>query len=316
MRKFIVFGVFLFLLVGRSSLLVYAQVPPTAAAPAPVGASSLLVDEATAASHVIKRVEPIYPPIAKAAHVIGTVELSAKVGADGAVVGVRAIAGPAMLTQAAVDAAKQWKYEPFEQDGKAVAAVVPVVLSFGAGQDNSRSAVEQRAERQTLSFADQECRDPLSARDAVGAAAACGRYVDLAEKAAPGSANGKVHAMTAHQQYGLALLMGGKKDEGLAEEEKAVASARANLKPFDSEYGTAFYWRGTAQQMAGHTSEALADYETAEASMRAAVKQAPQMAAAYDRGLKGVLTQHAALLDKLGRQAEAGKLRQEAASLK
>jgi hypothetical protein len=58
----------------------------------------------------MQKVPPIYPPIAKAAHVSGTVKLIASVAVDGQVSQIAPISGPPMLIGSAIDAVKQWIY--------------------------------------------------------------------------------------------------------------------------------------------------------------------------------------------------------------
>jgi outer membrane biosynthesis protein TonB len=76
----------------------------------------------------MKKTAPVYPPIAKLAHVLGTVQLIASVAADGHVTQVVPVSGPPMLIGSAKDAVAQWIYLPLLQNGSAVAfyAVVDV----------------------------------------------------------------------------------------------------------------------------------------------------------------------------------------------
>jgi hypothetical protein len=55
-------------------------------------------------------VDPVYPPIAKAAHVHGTVEFHLSVGGGGAVENIMIDAGPKMLWQTVSDASAKWKF--------------------------------------------------------------------------------------------------------------------------------------------------------------------------------------------------------------
>lgn len=61
---------------------------------------------------VINKVLPIYPQIARQAHVQGVVRLDTIIDKDGRVIEVKYISGPAMLIQAAMDAVKQWRFRP------------------------------------------------------------------------------------------------------------------------------------------------------------------------------------------------------------
>jgi protein TonB len=60
---------------------------------------------------VIKRVEPVYPPLARTARVQGTVVLDAVIQQDGTVGEVRVLksASP-LLEPSAVEALKQWRF--------------------------------------------------------------------------------------------------------------------------------------------------------------------------------------------------------------
>ena len=66
---------------------------------------------------LIKRVEPIYPPIARAARIEGVVVLDAVILKDGSVGRIQVLksANP-MLEKSSVDALKQWRFTPGSQD--------------------------------------------------------------------------------------------------------------------------------------------------------------------------------------------------------
>jgi hypothetical protein len=64
----------------------------------------------TSPVHPATYVDPIYPPIAKAARVHGTVEFHLTVGADGMATGVVIDGGPKMLWQAVTDAIAKWNF--------------------------------------------------------------------------------------------------------------------------------------------------------------------------------------------------------------
>ncbi len=64
------------------------------------------------AAKLIRHPDPIYPQIAKSARISGTVELAAIIGEDGHVQDLRVVSGHPLLRQAAIDAVKQWVYQP------------------------------------------------------------------------------------------------------------------------------------------------------------------------------------------------------------
>ena len=71
-------------------------------------------------ARLIKRVTPVYPADAKAAHIEGTVRFTALLGKDGTVKDLQLISGHPMLVQAATDAVKQWVYQPTLLNGEVV----------------------------------------------------------------------------------------------------------------------------------------------------------------------------------------------------
>ena len=67
---------------------------------------------------LIRKVDPIYPDSARRGNVQGVVVLDATIGADGAVVNLSPISGPALLTSAAMDAARWWRFRPYRIQGE------------------------------------------------------------------------------------------------------------------------------------------------------------------------------------------------------
>ena len=83
-----------------------------------------LVDAAT------KKVNPMYPPLAKSARITGVVKVEVVLDEDGKVAEVRNTSGPEMLRRAAMDAVKRWQFKPFIRDGQAVRASGFVNFNF------------------------------------------------------------------------------------------------------------------------------------------------------------------------------------------
>jgi TonB family protein len=75
------------------------------------------------------RVAPVYPEIAKRLKIGGEVKLDATVDANGKVTDVKPVSGNRVLSQAAEDAVRQWRFEP--GDGS---ATVTVVVNFALTQ--------------------------------------------------------------------------------------------------------------------------------------------------------------------------------------
>jgi len=81
-------------------------------------------------ARLLQSVPPIYPPTARAQNVSGDVKIDALIDANGNVSSVKIISGPALLHQAALNAVKQWKYEPAQLNGKPTPVQVAVTVHF------------------------------------------------------------------------------------------------------------------------------------------------------------------------------------------
>jgi protein TonB len=79
---------------------------------------------------VTHRVEPTYPPIAKAARVQGTVILAAVIGKDGTIQNLHVVSGHPLLQGAAMEAVKQWRYRPYILNGEPVEVDTQVIVNF------------------------------------------------------------------------------------------------------------------------------------------------------------------------------------------
>lgn len=104
--------------------------PPVPEPPKPVETRRIVVSSGAMAALLLKKVEPAYPPLAKAAKIQGVVILSVVVDASGRVQDVRVVSGHPLLTQAAVDAVSQWIYRPSMLSGKPVETSGTVVVKF------------------------------------------------------------------------------------------------------------------------------------------------------------------------------------------
>jgi TonB family protein len=79
---------------------------------------------------LLTEVPPVYPEAARAAAVSGVVILGVKTDETGRVANTIVLRSIPLLDQAAIDAVRQWVYEPFVQDGKAVPVVFTVTVRF------------------------------------------------------------------------------------------------------------------------------------------------------------------------------------------
>ncbi len=83
---------------------------------------------------VLKRVQPVYPAIAKARRLSGTVTVQGVVGKDGKVTNLQFISGPPVFRDAAFEAVKQWLFKPARLNGQPIEQPTQIRVNFGGGQ--------------------------------------------------------------------------------------------------------------------------------------------------------------------------------------
>ena len=93
----------------------------------------LRVSSGVAQGQLLSLVNPQYPSAARQERVEGTVVLQALIGKDGSVQKLTVVSGPNMLTKAAMEAVKQWRYKPFTLNGESVEADTQINVNFKLG---------------------------------------------------------------------------------------------------------------------------------------------------------------------------------------
>jgi TonB family protein len=271
------------------------------------------VSEAEARQHLSQKVDPVYPPIAAAARIQGDVGISVLIDAKGKITSEKVVSGPAMLQQAAMDAVNKWQFEPFTTNG--VSESVKTVLTIPFQLEGPKLTPEQEKAAQACFPLSDKCRNVLRTQNAGDSLNFCKQALDMSFKAGDLTSSDQVMRMDLHQLYGHALLMAGRAQEALDQEDLAIAEARKCLTDTDEEYATPFVWRAIVEANLGQGDSALADFQTAEETYRRAITHLPEMKKIYGRDLASNLRTHAALLDRMGKTADAEKLRAEAATL-
>jgi protein TonB len=83
---------------------------------------------------LINRVQPTYPPLARQARIQGTVRLHAIIAKDGTVQQLEVLSGHPLLVQAALDAVRQWRYQPTLLNGEPVEVDTTIDVIFSLNQ--------------------------------------------------------------------------------------------------------------------------------------------------------------------------------------
>ena len=108
---------------GTGSGPVIKVTPPKPTGPARISGGVM-------AGRILSKTIPVYPPIAKAAHVGGTVVLHAIISKSGKIDQLQAVSGPAMLQGAALDAVRQWRYQPYLLNGEPTEVDTTITVNF------------------------------------------------------------------------------------------------------------------------------------------------------------------------------------------
>jgi protein TonB len=107
-----------------------------AAAPPQVrvsAARNLAISSGVMAGNRLSGAEPRYPTIARAAGMQGTVVLRATISRSGAIENLHVVSGPPMLTVAAEEAVRTWRYRPYLLNGEPVEVETSVNIIFRLG---------------------------------------------------------------------------------------------------------------------------------------------------------------------------------------
>lgn len=98
------------------------------------GAAALEVSGSRQQMRLSRMVKPVYPVELKARGIAGRVELEARIDKEGNVTHVRVLEGDPGLVEAAVDAVRQWQYEPMAVNGDPVDVVTRIDVNFALSQ--------------------------------------------------------------------------------------------------------------------------------------------------------------------------------------
>jgi periplasmic protein TonB len=102
--------------------------------PKPKLSGPLKVGGNVQAARIVNRVQPIYPPLARQTRISGTVRLHAIIGKDGTIQQLEVVSGHPLLQQAALDAVKQWRYQPTLLNGDPVEVDTTIDVIFSLNQ--------------------------------------------------------------------------------------------------------------------------------------------------------------------------------------
>jgi periplasmic protein TonB len=84
---------------------------------------------------LLRKVQPLYPPLARSARIQGVVVLQATIGKDGRIENLHVLSGHPMLAPAAIEAVRQWRYRPYILNGEPVEVETEITVNFSFGEN-------------------------------------------------------------------------------------------------------------------------------------------------------------------------------------
>jgi len=108
--------------------------PPPPQTSKPGSPVRIRVGGSVIAAKLVYQPMPEYPQLAKMTHTEGAVELEAVIGKDGTIEELKVLRGHPLLVQAALDAVRQWRYQPTLLNGQPIEVVTEITVSFKLGE--------------------------------------------------------------------------------------------------------------------------------------------------------------------------------------
>jgi len=118
-----------------SNPLVSILTPHAAPPPPEPRAERIIVSRGVTEGHLIRRVAPEYPALARQGRIEGDVLIRAVIGRDGSIENLALVSGHPFLARAALDAVRQWQYQPFLLNGRPVEVDTQIVVRFRLTKD-------------------------------------------------------------------------------------------------------------------------------------------------------------------------------------
>jgi TonB family protein len=116
----------------------YAPPPPPPPPPSPAngqkGPQRIRVGSDIQQANLIRKVDPVYPPLAQQARIQGVVRFVAIIGKDGSMQSLTLVSGHPLLIESARQAVQQWVYKPTLLNGELVEVLTQIDVQFALNQ--------------------------------------------------------------------------------------------------------------------------------------------------------------------------------------
>jgi TonB family protein len=269
------------------------------------------VDTKVALAQIVKRVDPIVPPVAQSLRVGGTVIADVTISATGRVTAVNILAGPDLLHEATRTALRQWTFKPFVVRGQARSVITILEVKF---PDPAKE--EQDGNDEALRDATHECERQMEI-DVAAAVPQCRKAMLATEKVRVA-----VSAQTigyeyerAWRAYLNALIKAGHEQADIDTLKRAIETRAKLGRPGDHTSADAWATLAIMQGRARANADADASFAKSESIYSALMDTSPGSIDVFAPGLKGILTVHAAFRRSTGDAVGADALMSKAATL-
>lgn len=252
--------------------------------------------------------------MAEMAKIQGRVTISVTITESGDVTDLQRVSGHPLLTQPAMDAVKQWRYQPFVAGDKPTKVRTTVNVIFALGPT---AGTQQKYYMQEI-----RCEDLLRASRYAEANAVCNESVKTAA-----SLPNDLLRITAYGNAGSAASHLNKNEEALENFQGQLKLAKSALPKDSGQFSEIHHNLARTYQAIGQLSEAAGHYSESERILQSEIKSWDGTLGKHPRPadlryqleladkLRQTLTEHAALLRQMGDTTGAEELEQRASKL-
>lgn len=270
----------------------------------------VLVSPSDARAHLTSAPEAAYPVLARVAGVTGAVLYEIDISTQGRVTAARLLHGSPMLEQTAREAVVQWRYLPFQADGRSVPARTIVTLTF-TGQPVApeiASALERYADAML------PCVDAARRSAFTDVETHCATAMGIATELASFDRLSDARPMRLHAEAVAAL---GRHEDAIAQFE-AVAAGLRHVPVFSLDRALALRGLGRSLVEVGRDADALRAWRQADQQLGEALAGSERNSSFRSEvieHLQSFLPQYADLLDKAGQADDARRVRARLSNL-
>ena len=260
-----------------------------------------------AEGRLVEQTDPVYPPLATATRLQGTVKVDVTVSESGRIASTKLISGHPLVVPAALDAIKKRRYTPYVADGGPTSFVATVEIAFSMGVPKEQYERQQALSDKYFKLEDK-CRALFKSGEWNVAEQACKAAVPSADQL--GDHQG-LTKMGAYENVGHTLLAQGRYQESLDYYSRAFEFAQSSLKGTDAELGYAYRNLAMANHGLRNLEAALKLYAKAEQTIRLAREriEGEDFKIRYDKALRETLKYHLLAAEEAGSIAEAQDIR-------